>query len=70
MRLANDALNPSTAAAGQLQIGAQLSRNTPENPAENVSFATSVGPQEAFTVAKIASGPVTEVSDHNQLLWN
>ncbi len=39
--------------AGQFENGAQLSPNSPPNPRENTIFATSVGPQEALTVAKI-----------------
>ena len=40
---------------GMLQTCAQLSQYNPTNPAENTIFATSVGPQEALSVAKITS---------------
>ena len=56
--------------AEQLQIGAQLSGNYPANPGEKAIFATSVGPQEALTVAKITSAFRTEVSGRIDLFRN
>ena len=53
MSLTNDRAVPSTEAVEQLQTDPQLSPNSPSNPGENTIFATSVGPQEPLTVAKI-----------------
>jgi hypothetical protein len=53
MSSTNDLSSHSSKSAEQLQTSAQLSPNSPPNPGENTIFATSVGPQEALTVAKI-----------------
>jgi hypothetical protein len=53
MSLPNDLSVQSTESSEQLQTGSQLSPNSPANPGENAISATSVGPQEPLTVAKI-----------------
>lgn len=53
MSLPND-FSPSSNKSAELpQTDPQLSLNSAANPGENTIFATSVGPQEPFTVAKI-----------------
>jgi hypothetical protein len=39
--------------SGMLQTDPQVMQYSPRFPAENTIFATTVGPQEPFTVAKI-----------------
>lgn len=53
MSLTNDFSVPSNESAELLQTGAQVVSNSPANPAESANCAPNLGPQGAFTGAKI-----------------